>query len=228
MGDDIFCIDASCFLNLQKQRDLLRVLEELQTEYPNPIKIYIPNIIYETILLPPERKFLQLKQVLKNWKESDTDLEFDDREKEEYVNNTRRFLSEHDPKPVPSEISNLEKIGSASIFKKDVLKKFGSVVGNIVWETISVSEKFGSKVISFGEKTVSFISELGTTIRKGYSEHKKKIKQRSEISSKLLFWIFSMMTETAVATFIQQYHISLPYFPLTQLPLGLLIIANGP
>jgi len=227
MGKNVFCIDASCFLSLQKQRDLLRVIRELRKENPYTLEIYIPNHIYDTILLPPEKKFLRLKEILKDWKESNTDLEFEDIEMEEYVNNTRHFLSEYKPKPVPEEISNMEKIGTESIYKKDLLEKFGTILADIMWETVSVSEKLGARVISFGEKTISFISKLGSKIRKGYSKRKKRIKHKSEIASQLRFWIFSMISETAAAAFIHEFQIDLPFIPLTQIPLGLLIVADG-
>ncbi len=170
MNSNVFCIDASCFLNLQKQRDLLRIIKELQNKNPNPVEIYLPTHIYNAIMLTPDRKFLQLNEILKDWKESNFDLKFSEEEKDEYVNNTRKFLFEYNPKPVPEKISNSEKLGSESIFKKDVVSKFGKIVGDIIWDTISASEKLGGSIISFGEKTISMLSDFGSKVRKGYSK----------------------------------------------------------
>lgn len=222
----VFCIDASCFISLDKQTEFLKVLDYFKKRNPQSLEVFMPSEIYEAILLSPELKFIKLKKILKDWKETEFDLQFSINEQNKYVQNTRYFLSTYRPKPADEVIGNVTKLGKQSIHKDDVLETFGRI-GGIIWDTITISSERRARIISFGEKTTSMVSKIGTQIRKGHSEYKEKIRSKSKIVNQLRFWIMVMVYEENVPEFIREFQIDVPFVPLTQLPVGLIIIADG-
>ena len=223
------CIDASCFLSLEKQTEFLEVLDFLEKDRNVPLEVYIPSDIYHTILLSPELKFKKLEYFLKGWIEKKKDLKFSQEEKEEYVRNTRFFLSKYNPKPASEKIGGIDKIGENSIHLHDAIDKLGEIKGKIIFETIAISSEIGARIISFGEKTISFVKKLGSKIEQGYSTYKDRIRSERRIVNRLRILLFVMTFEfvTFFLTDFQIHDLDIVNFATSQLPLGLLIIGNG-
>lgn len=228
---NMICIDPSCLGSPKKIKNLEKLLNTLR-EYQK-IKVVIPTIIYE--LLTKRRDapydFETRKKIGNTWKMATMGYRANYMEKmfvdEKLFHRLRNLFEISDLVPVEKIIQPTEKLGKKSIFRDNVIKKLGDIVGDIVWEMLSVSEKLGGSIITFGEKTISLISRLGVPVFKGYSKYKKGVKRRAKIQNTLRFLIFVMSVKAFEST-VGDYAIE--GFPLT-LPeigtLGILIVANG-
>lgn len=227
---DVFCLDPSCFTSLNRWKDTLEVLEELQTIHSS-ITVYLSSELYYTIMLQPEEKFSQLLITLEEWlspRQKHVMREFDNVQKDEYVETTRKFISKYNPKKASILVEGVKKIGTESIHLEDVIAIFGVTTGQMLFEIMALSaSQTTAKIISFGKRTSSLISRLGTPIISARSDFKHKIKDKKKIRSALGFMIFVMSTDS-VHKFMQNYQIQ--NLPLTIQEIGtagLLFIADG-
>jgi len=227
--DNIFCLDPSCFTSLKRWKDTLEVLDELTKIRPS-IMVYLSSELHDTIMLQPDDKFPKLLRTLEEWlapRQQHIMKNWDSKTKDEYVLTTRKFIETYSPKKPSSDIKKLEKIGSNSIHRSDVIDKIGEIAGGMLFEMMALSSEVGAKIISFGTRTSSLIGIMGTPIIRGWSKFKHKIKESRGIKGTLGFMIFAMSTDKA-HHFLQNYQIQ--HFPLTLQEigtLGLLIIADG-
>ncbi len=63
------CADPSCFISLKNQKEFLKILDKISAESMEPVKVVLPTVIYEALLLEPNKKFAQLEEILKDWNE---------------------------------------------------------------------------------------------------------------------------------------------------------------
>jgi hypothetical protein len=208
-------------------KDTKEVLDEISSTEPI-FTICIPTQIYNTIILPPEQKFQELPSVVGEWfdEEKNNVRNIDLRSRENYVFLMRDLLDRYRPVPITNLVDDVKKIGKDSIYRDDVIKKFGSI-GKTLFEILTVSSERNATIIGFGEKTISFIRQLGSVIKKGKSKFKERIKSIRGIGSALVFMHFFMDMDK-VNQFLQDFQISeLPLTTTEIITLGLLIIGNG-
>lgn len=220
------CVDPSCFISLKRQTEFLKVLDKISEENDNNIEVIIPTIVYDAIMLEPNQKFKKLESILTDWEDSDETFRVDFLEQDKFVNNTREFLTRYNPKPVKYFVSHMEKIGTESIYKHEVIQKLGEITGNIIFELMASTWETSVKIVSFGKRTISLISKLGVIIKEGHSKYKQRIRSNVGISGLLKILQFVMGLEAA-RDFMKG--LDMPQIPLTpaELGLGVLLVADG-
>lgn len=231
--EDSICLDPSCFVSLEKLRDMKHFLNEIKD---NPFfKVYVPSEVYETINLSPEEKFRKLPPLIADWiiKDEKENIKSIDREtKEDYVYVMREFFNLHKPRPATELIKNITKIGKESLYLDDLIKKFGKRSGKILFEIAAISSEYHAKILAFGEKTISFFRDVGTRIVKGTSTVKKNIKERARIRTPINIMMYFFVPAKTIYEFIDYYQIhgvdafiSTAIVPIA-LPAGWLLIGN--
>ena len=229
--ENTFCLDPSCFVTLQRLEDTMKSLEELTKE--SKFKVYIPTDVYQTIMLQPEEKFEKLPKVIKDWLLLDQkkDIREMSREhKDRYVSVMRNILNNFKPVSVKNVADNIQKLGTESIHRKDVLNLFGEVRGKILFEIMTVSSRFKAKIIAFGRKTSKFLRQLRITTIEATSKLKHKIKEKRGIVTAMVIMQFAMNL-TLIQEFINTYQLDQFPFLLTETAslgaFGVLMIGNG-
>ncbi len=197
------------------------------------LRIYIPTIIYQTIYLPPDQKFSELLRIIQDWIEEDEpdNIKSMDRiAKEDYVLVMREFLTLHSPSAVRELVGNIRKIGRESLYLDDLVKKFGSIHAEILFEMAAISNEYNAKILAFGEKTSSMFKTIGTHIVKGSSRVKKLIKSKSKVRTPVNIMIYFFVPAEPIYTFIQEFKIDGVeglLDPRLVAPLGWFLIANS-
>lgn len=229
--ENAFCLDPSCFVTLPRLNDTLSALEEL-TKNQTSQRVYIPSEIYDVVILEPEQKFQKLPKVVKGW------LTFSPRhdirgmgssDKEKYVSIMRKILQRFEPVPIRDVAKNITKLGKESIHLDDLLEKLGEKARKI-FEMMAVSSRFKAKIISFGQKTESFLREIKITVIKSSSKLKRQIKNNRGIRTSIAIMLFSMSLPE-VQQFINVFQ--LDPFPFTLAStaslgaFGVLMIGDG-
>jgi hypothetical protein len=230
INDNVFCLDPSCFTSLKRWKETLEVLDELRNIHSSVI-VYISSELYDTIMLPPKEKFERLPITLKKWLsplQYSNMIMLNERDKDEYVYTTRKFIQEYDHRKAGSSVGDIRKIGNESIYLDDVITAFGMTAGTILFEMMALSSsQIQAKIISFGKRTSSLISRLGTPIMSARSALKHRIKDNKNIRGVLGFMIFAINTDS-VHQFMQNYQIlNLPLALHDVGTAGLLFIADG-
>ena len=225
---DYLCIDPSCLCSERRINSLIKLLKTIEEH--RRIKVVLPTTIYE-IIIGKERDLKTKEKIGKTWKAFSMEYKPDFFEEvflnKKMLDQLGDTLSLFNLLPASELVPEREKIGKESIYKKDVLKKLGIVVGKIVWEMMSISERMRVSIVTFGEKTPSLISRLGVPILKGHSAYKKAVKKKAKIQTPLRFMIY-ITSVRAFNEFVGIYEIE--PVPLTVAEvgaLGLLIVANG-
>lgn len=192
------------------------------------IKVVLPTKVYD-MLLGGNHYDDVWRKIVRTWKPFSFGV-FSDIfpiQDKEYYSHLIEYLRSFQVMSVREFGPYPDKVGEKSIFKKDIFKKFGSVVGDVIWDTISICNKMNATVIAFGEKTIQLFSKFGIAIMKGYSKYKKGIKSKTKIQTALRFLIF-VISVRAFEVGVQNYEIE--GIPLT-IPemgaLGILLVANG-
>lgn len=110
--ENSICLDPSCFVSLEKLRDMKHFLNEIRDDDPF-FKVYVPSEVYEAINLPPEEKFRKLLPLIADWivkDERDNIKSMDKETKDEYVYVMREFFDLHKPESTTELIKNITKI----------------------------------------------------------------------------------------------------------------------
>jgi hypothetical protein len=235
ISDSVFCVDPSCFTSLQKLKDTVDFLFEIRTENKE-MEVYVPSEVFKVINLQPEEKFRALAPLIGDWidiDEHDNIVLMDDETKQKYVSKMRDFFGLFKMLPISSSIGEIDKIGSESLFRNNLKEQFGKHCGNILFEMAAISEKSFAKILSFGEKTISFFRRIGSRVEKGASELKKQIKSKAKIRTPVNIMMYYFAPTPAVIAFIQEFQIQGmhalldPRFAAIALPLGWFIVANS-
>jgi len=229
--ENTFCLDPSCFVTLQRLEDTMNSLEELTKE--SKFKVYIPADVYKTIILQPEDKFEKLPKVIKDWLLLDPKKDIrvmNEDHKDRYVSVMRKILGNFHPISVEKVADNIQKLGTESIHRSDVLDLFGKVKGTMLFEMMAVSSRFKAKIIAFGRKTSRFLRQLRITTIEATSKLKHKIKEKRGIVTAMVIMQFAMNL-TLIQEFINTYQLDPFPFLLTETAslgaFGVLMIGNG-
>jgi len=227
-----FCLDPSCFVTLQRLDDTLKVLEEIENVDPFST-VYIPTNIYDVIIREPEQKFRELPSVLEGWLMLNPEKDvrgMSEEQKQNYKNIMQRILGKFQPVPAKTVADDIEKLGTESIHREDVIDLFGRIKGKIVFEIAAVSSRVKAKIIAFGRKTASLLSKLKVTVIEAPSKLKHQIKKRKGIATSLMIMLFAMSLPE-VQEFINVYQLDPFPFTLASTTVlgafGVLMIGNG-
>ena len=188
--------------------------------------VIIPSELYQTIMSELNVKFAKLPIVLDKWFTLTDSHEIPEIEKIEYVEKMRIFLQTYQPSPTTGYVGNLEKIGTNSIYKKSLVKKFGKITGEILFDIMAISSEYKAKIIALGNTTFSLIQETNTKIKRGSSKVKKELKTRARIRTPLLIGMLFMSSHNELNNFINEFEID-GISSLTITIAGIIILANG-
>lgn len=218
------CLDPSCFTSLENLENTWSLLQAEFHDY----HVVIPETVYRVINYDPYEKFANLPIILKDWLEYQKKnvKEMTASEKEQYVKIMRSILGEFQPSPSTGYVGDLKKIGQDSIELNLLLRHFRENTGKILFELMAVSWKYEAKIIAFSERTFDFMKEVGTEVKRGTSEVKKKIKKKAHIQIPLLIGQL-YMGAYGVMDFVKNYQISGIPLHLEVIPAaGLIVLAN--
>ena len=150
--ETIICADPSCFVSLKNQTEFLKIIDYENESRCTSITIVIPTLIYDALQKQPKEKFPLLESILNDWSKTDDGIKFGILEKSRYVNNTRKLLNNFHVKPAKYLTDDIEKLGSNSIYPKDVKEKLGAITGDIIFEIMATSYTAESSIVAFGTK----------------------------------------------------------------------------
>lgn len=209
----------------------MKTLDELTKE--SQCKIYIPTDVYNTIMLHPEEKFKKLPDIINDWLllNPKNDIRgMDGNQKSKYVSIMRDILGKFKPVSADNVADNIEKLGTKSIYRNNVLDLFGRIKGKILFEIMTVSSNLQAKIVAFGRRTSVFLRQLKITTVESTSKLKHKIKEKKGIVTTLVIMQFAM-NMTLIREFIDTYQLEPFPFLLTETvalgAFGVLMIGNG-
>lgn len=219
-------MDPSCIVSSRRFESFLKVVEKMKEN--NRIQIIVPTLIFELFISRRNHDINAEKKIWQTWRTfsfRDVDFLVSRVWQEKFLYTLKdTFLVSIVP---AIEFGTSKKIGKNSICKKDVIKKLGNIVGEIIWDMMYVCDKVNSSIISFGEKTITLFSKAGVPIIRGHSRYKKAIKSKARIQTFLRYLIF-LMSVKALNDALASYEIE--NFPLTigeMGALGVLLVADG-
>lgn len=231
-NENVFCLDPSCFVTLQRLEDTLKTLDEL-TKTESHVEVYIPTDIYDTVILEPEQKFRRLPSVIEEWlllNPKNDIREMSEKQRSNYVNIMKEILGKFQPIAAKTVVDGITKLGAESIHRNDVVDLFGTIKGKIIFEIMAVSANLKAKIIGFGRKTATLLSKLKVTVIEASSKLKHEIKTNRGIQTGLVIMLFAMGLPE-VQEFINVYQLdSFPFTLASTASLGafgVFMIGNG-
>ena len=221
--ENSICLDPSCFTSLNLLKDTVKVVEA----YKENKKLFIPTDIFNTLNLQPDEKFARLPDVLGGWMENirSNINNIKGTEKEQYVELVRYLFMYYDLSSL-DEVIKEERIGDESIHLADLIIKFGSITGKILFQMMAASSKLKIKIIAFGRKTVSLIRQNGSAVLEFSSKKKKEIKRKTKINTSLVIIMFFIGTNAISEIFKELPRIGFLTIPEIAI-LGILLVGNG-
>ncbi len=207
-NNDVFFLDPTCFTSLDELRDALSVLDELSENNARLI-VYVPTRIRSAIEFNLDRKLKELSNLAEQWITLDISnniKRLNEEEKLQYRELIIYFLNKYKPKSAGSLVGDIRKLGTQSIYRDAVIEKYGSIIGDTVFEMLAVSSEKNAKIIGFGDKTTSLVSDLNIPTIEGKSGFKEKLRKRKKIVLPLKIALFSMTT-APITLFVQQLQI---------------------
>lgn len=241
MKEKYLVLDPSLFTSVSRLKDALKVLNTLKKEFDRnsiekyatraTVKIVLPsNLIddFQALLAGSEPKNLYV--IYKAWlpfypKDHIRAIVNHQRTDREYLETLDILFKEYLPIAARECVENIEQIGARSIKREKVEQKLGRIVGQIAFELIAVSYKFGAWIVGFGRRVYTMLSRLGVKIRESKSSLKKFVKRHSHVRRTLRIAGYVIASDAAK---ILMASLGLPELPVSRdIGIGLILVANG-
>lgn len=241
MKQKLLVLDPSLFTSLGRLKDALKVLDSLRDrinrEYMMKhathvsVKIILPSSLFdETQALLKGGEPENLNAIYKAWlpfypKDHIRAIVNYQRIDKEYLETLNILLEEYSPVAAREYVGNIEQVGEQSIRRKRVQEKLGRIVGQIAFELLAVSFKFGAWIVGFGRRIYTMLSRLGVKIQESKSSLKKFVKKHSSVRRTLRIAGYVIASDAAK---ILMESLGLPEMPLPRdIGVGLILVANG-
>jgi len=231
MQEKFVTLDPSLFTSIDRLRDSHRILQALKQHFhADSMKVVLPSDLFTEFTAVLKGKAPEiLGKILKTW------LPFYPRDHIEalvkhftgdhmYRDALNRLFVEFSPVPAQEYIRDVERLGLESIHKGETMQKLGEIAGKIVFETLAVSYKLNALVIAFGKRTFNMCKRIGVKVREEVSKLKRMIKDHADVRRTLKIAGYALSFDVAKALTTQ---LGLPDFPLQDVGLGLIIVADG-
>lgn len=233
LAEGYILYDPSSFISINRLRDAIKVLVTYRyyaIKYLHRVyglKVILPTNLYKILRNILEKHEIESIKIFKRWSPFTSKEDISKQiQNDEYIKTLKYFFDYFKPQSAYIHIQDVEKLGSESIFKKDVIKKLGQEIGHIIFDILAVSSKFRALLISFGNSTTNFIRRIGTTIFEGHSKFKQHIKRHTNTRKMLKFIIYTFSSDT-IRQFIKDFELIDANIVADISRVGMLVIADG-
>jgi hypothetical protein len=222
--------------------EIFRVLTGLsqpRIDSTGKISVTIPSDLYNVLYSAirgrklEEREFEVAEEIFSQW------LPFYDRyhvklivkqlfSDPHYLEILKRFFESFRPTNGLEYIKNQDKIGEETVYLRNLVEKFGAVIGRVVFELLALSHKLRGMIISFGQRLATMLRKTKMTVVMVHSAFKEKMKQHSRIRSALRISLYAISTESLrkLVNDLQIYGLDLN-LAVDIAGLGIFVVADG-
>ena len=165
-------IDPSPFISSERLIDIIGLLSIMETDFSSSqLNVILPSYLYDSLYSISNCKGPgYLTEIFKEWLPSSYSKDYVEQivhgvmSDEQYLESLSRFWKEFNPISAQEHTKNLERTGGEPVYKSDVVNRLGRVVGEIVFELLGILHKLEAFMVSFGEKTIEYMTQFGVTV----------------------------------------------------------------